>query len=319
MTTAAGSSAEIEAYLAAVAAALSDLPQDERADLLAEVEASLVEAVGDGDRPIASLGPPEAFAAELRASAGLGERAAAPASASGIDAIRSLVTVLARRPAVRAVLRLGRELAPAWWLVRGCLVVAAIAAATGASWSIAHPWLPHLPSARASAFWLVVAIVASFALGLRTRGRASTAVLIAVLAIDVVALLAIVPVERHVRDSPSAYALGEPAVVYVPQPVPGLALDGQRVMNVYPYSRSGTLLHDVLLYDDSGRAITLGLGPDPLRRVLRGVSTQVIANAFPVRYYDADSQAAGLGRRVTDPDAAPAVRVPKIVTPPLAP
>jgi len=52
MTTAAGSSAEIVAYLAAVRAALSDLPEDERADLLAEVEASLVEAVGEGDRTI---------------------------------------------------------------------------------------------------------------------------------------------------------------------------------------------------------------------------------------------------------------------------
>ena len=73
MTTASGSSAEIEAYLAAVRASLSDIAEDERADLLAEVEASLVEAAGEGDRPIASLGPPEEFAAELRASAGLGE------------------------------------------------------------------------------------------------------------------------------------------------------------------------------------------------------------------------------------------------------
>ena len=83
MTTASGSSAEIEAYLAAVRASLSDIAEDERADLLAEVEASLVEAAGEGDRPIASLGPPEEFAAELRASAGLGEPTEAPAAPRG--------------------------------------------------------------------------------------------------------------------------------------------------------------------------------------------------------------------------------------------
>jgi len=315
MTTTAGSSSELEAYLAAVRAALSDLPEDERADLLAEVEASLVETLGDGDRSIASLGAPEAFAAELRASAGLGAPLEAAAAPGGLEAFRASVAALAQQPAVARVVGVARELAPAWWLVRGCLVVAAFASVTGASWSIAHPWLPHLPSARATALWLVIAIAASFALGLRTRGRATAGVLVAVLAIDVVALIAVVPVVRHVRDSPSAYALGAPPVVYVPQVTPGLQLDGRQVQNIYPYSRSGKLLHDVLLYDDAGDEIALGLGPDPLRRLIRGVSNQVIPNAFPIRYYDAD----GLGRRVTDPDAAPPVRVPKIVTPPLAP
>jgi len=316
MTTAAGSSAEIEAYLAAVRAALSDIPEDERADLLAEVEASLVEAVGEGDRPIASLGPPEAFAAELRSSAGLGETAVKPYRGGDLAAIRALAIEFANRPAVRAIVRTARELAPAWWLVRGVLLVAAVAAATGASRSIAHPWLPHLPSARATAFWVVAAVVASFAVGLRTRGRASAAIVIAVLAIDLAALLAIVPVERHVRDTPSAYALGVPAVEFVrAAPSPGLLLHGRRVMNIYPYSRTGTLLHDVLLYDDTGRPITLGLGPDPLRRVTHGVSDQVIANTFPIRYFARNTSP----RRVVNPDASPRVRVPEIITPSLTP
>jgi hypothetical protein len=313
MTTAAGSSAEIEAYLAAVRAALSDLPEDERADLLAEVEASLVETVGEDERPIASLGPPEAFAAELRASAGLGDAVVHAVSSGGLDALRSLASGVVRRPEVRRVFRLARELAPAWWLVRGCLVVAAVAAATGASWSIAHPWLPHLPSARATALWLVLAIAASCALGLRTRGRASAVILIAVLAIDVVALLAVVPVERHFRDAPSAYALGAPAIVYVPASLPGLRLDGRKVMNIYPYSRDGRLLHDVLLYDDLGRPVELGLGPDPLRRVTRASGRQVIANVFPIRYF-----APGTGpQRVSHPNASPRAHVPKLVTPAL--
>jgi hypothetical protein len=313
MTTAAGSSAEIEAYLAAVRAALSDIGEEERADLLAEVEASLVEAVGEGDRPIASLGPPEAFAAELRASAGLGEPATAPAARNGLDALRALAFGLAQRPAVRAAVRLARELAPAWWLVRAGLVVVAAAAASSASWSIAHPWLPHLPSARASALWLVVAVAASFAVGLRTRGRASAAVVIAVLAVDVVALLAIVPLERHVREAPSASALGTPAIVYVPQSLPGLQLDGRTVTNIYPYSRAGKLLHDVLLYDDVGRPIQLGLGPDPLRRGTRSVDGQVLGNVYPIRYFSPGPSP----RRVSHPNAGPRGHVPKIATPAL--
>jgi uncharacterized membrane protein len=316
MTTTAGSAAELEAYLAEVRAALSDLPEDERADLLAEVQASLVEAVGEGDRTIASLGPPGAFAAELRSSAGLGEHAApAAVSPAGAAVLRSRLLELGQRPVVQATVRLARELAPAWWLVRGCLLVAAFAAATGASWSIAHPWLPHLPSARATAFWLVAAIVASFALGLRTRGRASAGVVVAVLAIDIVALLAIVPVERHVRDSPSAGALGAPPVVFVPQVQPGLQLDGQQVTNIYPYSRNGKLMHDVQLFTDTGLPIALGLGPDPLRRSTRSAAGRTLPNVFPIRYYEPQSSP----RTVSNPDASPPVRVPRIVTPPLSP
>ncbi len=317
MTTTAGSSEQIEAYLAAVRAALSDLPEDERADLLAEVEASLVEAAGEVDRPIASLGPPEAFAAEL-ALVGRSRRA-------GRDTCQGRRP--RRDPGTRRRVRAtgppyGPSCAPpASSRPPGGSCAAScssrrVAAATGATRSIAHPWLPHLPSARATVFWVVVAVVASFALGLRTRGKASAAIVIAVLAIDVVAVLAIVPVERHFRDTPSAYALGVPAVEYVTAaPSPGLQLDGRRVENIYPYSRTGTLLHDVLLYDDTGRPITLGLGPDPLRRVTRGVSDQEIANTFPIRYFAPRTYP----RRVVNPDASPRVRVPKIVTPSLAP
>jgi hypothetical protein len=312
MTTAAGSSAQIEAYLAAVRAALSDIAEDERADLLAEVEASLVEAAGAGDRPIASLGPPEEFAAELRASAGLGEATAPVVRSPGaLDAFRSFATELARRPALVVARRVGRELAPAWWLVRGFLLVAAVAAVTGAGWSLEHPWLPHLPSARWSLFLIILAVAGSLALGLRTRG-ARGALVAAVIALNAVALLAIVPVERHLRRAPSPQLV----TVSVRQPftLPGLVDNGRRITNLYPYSRTGTLLHDVLIYDQAGNRIRLGLGPDPLRRVLLGGRGQAVPNAFPIRYFDSPAD-----RRVSHPDAAPPVHLPRIVTAPLSP
>jgi uncharacterized membrane protein len=66
----AGLPANVSAYLAQLRAELEDLAADERDDLLAEVEASLLESAGD--EPLAAqFGPPAAFAADLRASAGL--------------------------------------------------------------------------------------------------------------------------------------------------------------------------------------------------------------------------------------------------------
>jgi uncharacterized membrane protein len=59
---------DVAAHLAALERELGDLAADERDDLLEEVEASLLEIEED---PIARLGPPARFAAELRASAGL--------------------------------------------------------------------------------------------------------------------------------------------------------------------------------------------------------------------------------------------------------
>ena len=63
---------EVSEYLAAVRAALDDLPATERDDLLAEVEPSLLDAASEtGGNVSARLGPAEDFAAELRTAAGL--------------------------------------------------------------------------------------------------------------------------------------------------------------------------------------------------------------------------------------------------------
>ena len=74
----AGLPANVNAYLAQLRAELADLAPDERDDLLAEVEASLLESAGE--EPLdAQFGPPAAFAADLRVSAGLPPRRAAKA------------------------------------------------------------------------------------------------------------------------------------------------------------------------------------------------------------------------------------------------
>jgi hypothetical protein len=68
-------SADVRAYVTAVRSWLSDLPSDEVEDLTAGMEADLDERAAEtGDRLGALLGEPEAYAAELRAAAGLAPR-----------------------------------------------------------------------------------------------------------------------------------------------------------------------------------------------------------------------------------------------------
>lgn len=71
--------AEDAAYLAAVRAELADLEHDELEEVVDDLASHLHEVRRDGaGRPMAEiLGPPQRYAAELRAAAGLGEPAAA--------------------------------------------------------------------------------------------------------------------------------------------------------------------------------------------------------------------------------------------------
>jgi hypothetical protein len=95
------------------------------------------------------------------------------------------------------------------------------------------------------------------------------------------------------------------------EPLPGLANSGAAVENIYPYSRNGHLLQDVLLYD-AGNPITVGgeASSDPLRRVLRTPAGAPLFDSFPIRYFEPGTA------RVAHPNARPAVKTPQIATPP---
>jgi hypothetical protein len=313
MTTTAGSSEQIEAYLAAVRASLGDIAEDERADLLAEVEASLIEAAGDIESPFAALGPPEAFAAELRASAGLGEPTAFDTpSPSALDAARVFIADLRRRPWVAKALPIARELAPIWWLVRGYLAVVAVVVATGTWWSDSRPWLPDISTPRTGALVILAVTAVSVAFGVLRRRRAASFLLVA-LVVNVAAVLAIVPALRHVTNTPQPAIVVENAAVAATPAFTGVTYEGRKVLNLYPYSRNGKLLHDVQLFDDLGRPVFLDLGADPLRRVPETAKGEGVLNAYPIRYRQPGT------RRVAHPNAAPRARAQKLVTPALGP
>ena len=307
---------DVEAYLAAVRDELADLGAEERDELLADVEASILESAEESDAPIAArLGPPAEFAAELRAAAGLGGgqaaarvRASPPLGTRLLEAWRSPRTAGARRV-------LG-ELAPIWWVARAYVVVAIAVWGLGSDKTISPPETLRVGGPDSGWALIVLAAAASVGLGLWQRRRRLSRAATPVLAVNLVLAVLAVPVYSSVADWIDS---GPSTVVIVEEPVvqAGLANDGLPVENVYPYSRDGRLLLDVLLFDQTGRPLYIRPGAtgaaDPYRRVLRTRNGREILNAYPIRYFEPGT------RRVANPNAAPAIWMPQIATPPLEP
>ena len=201
------------------------------------------------------------------------------------------------------------ELAPIWWAVRGYLLVAAAALALDTEWSTR---LPIVPRVAGSTAWgiatIVVATAASVALGLLQRRR-GTPFRGVVVALNVALALAAIPIVQRAMDAMPFVAVAGPAA----QPVSGVLNNGAQVDNIYPFSRDGKLLHDVLLYDGAGRPIEISGDrfTDPDRRVVVTNGNEPLWNVFPIRYYEPGT------RRVARPNAAPYVEHPLVLTPPL--
>ncbi|GAA0265997.1 DUF1700 domain-containing protein [Cryptosporangium japonicum] len=123
---------EADRYLQRVRAALADLPEDERNELIEDLSAHLadISAESPGTLTAASLeerlGRPEAYAAELRASAGLAPAPRATAQLRGItERVRGRLDAV---PAYRQFVAFLPELRPGWWVLRGYLFAVVVAA-----------------------------------------------------------------------------------------------------------------------------------------------------------------------------------------------
>lgn len=123
---------EVAAYLAEVRTALADLPPQARDELLEDLPEHLAEVAAEGGGSLVErLGPPAAYAAELRQTAGLGG-VSAPATETTRERMAA-VSVEARRRLRQADVKVGpmlgyatasdflRLLVPAWWVLRGYL------------------------------------------------------------------------------------------------------------------------------------------------------------------------------------------------------
>lgn len=307
-------SQEAQSYLDRVGAALADLPEEERADLLDELGTHVDEIAAEGTSSLeARLGSPEDYAAELRASAGL-----PPARTRG----RTVVDVLGRvhqlrgRPNVAAVERFLVSLRPVWWVARAWIAVAMLTWFSQPHWLRSLAVVPDVGSAAASILVLVAAVVVSVQLGRRGRLRSAQGRWL-VAAVNVAALLALWPVLLTVNEAvmygTQTYYYGDPQPRVVKEPpAEGVYSAGQQVWNIYAYDPAGRMLHDVRLYDQDGKPLSLGLAYDKTKQQTVDAAGQRVDNAFPYRYVDPTTG------EVTNPEAAPLYAAPPLLGVPAA-
>ncbi len=271
---------DVRAYVAAVRAWLADLPADEVEELTAGMEADLAERAAESGGPLGDLlGQPEAYAAELRAAAGLPPRVdvvvpdAAPREPWTDRLEREAHELVARHPWLR-------ELRPTWWLLRGAVAGWALASLLGTGRVLLLPLV-----GAALSVWLGLVLRGREPLG--TKG--STALGVA----NTLAVVLLLPMLAFYTSASDGYS--DPAAFE--QPVaPGLAANGSPVTNVYAYDAAGQRLSDVRLYDQYGQPITVSpdavpvpTGPDgqelvawpPDQRALSVFPTRLVPGADP--------------------------------------
>lgn len=284
MTTTQTDGGEVARYLIAIREALADLSPDDWSDLLEDLEAHLHEVLAESGGTLeASLGSPQQYADELRATAGL-QPGAVRRRAGLRDAWSRLVARLANSSLARFLV----ALRPGWWLVRGWLVLFTAVLLTEGQFSGANQstlWMPtyHGNEWRPGLTTLAV-IVASAWVGTRTPGFSRPAKR-AVLAFNVFVIGAASIYLPTFVNSSNAVSFLPRQTISAPDQT-GLFLDGRQLVNIYPYDAQGHLLTNVRLYDDRGKPIS-GL----LAQTSRGqhmVSSyptdskgHVVTNAFP--------------------------------------
>jgi hypothetical protein len=286
-------------YLAAVEHELADLPAEDRSALLEDLALHL-EALADedDDRPIAvRLGAPATYATDLRAAAGLPARGAVarpviPGLRERLDAVRASAAFRRALPALREAGRLVVELRPAWWVLRGYLLVLVpcLLDRDGArDFPVPAPW----DSPVLGVPLVIAAVLGSVALGRRQLSRplgVFVGVAGAVLAVMPLAIWQSASETGLVRASSNeVWASPVPA----PEPATGsypLVSRYGPVTDVFPYAADGTPLEGVLLYDQDGRPLHVGYQQwwaDGCIRVLdqpRAADDVPVPNSFPQKY-----------------------------------
>jgi len=269
---------EAVTYASAVRDALADLPPTEREEVCEDLDgylADVMEELGEDAPPgalLARLGPPEAYAAELRAAAGYPSATDADALARPRPAgLLTLARLRARAagsavvdwvegvPGGVALVTLLRELRPAWWVARAWIVVLAL------DWVFVGGPRAPFPSAfgagQLGGFLLVVLAIAG-SVWLGRRADRSRPVRLWSLPLNVLAVLALLPMASELSNAVEGRdEKGYAEVVYMN----GGELaheDGAPISNIYPFDSAGTPLSGVYLFDQDGRRIDNLARPD---------------------------------------------------------
>ena len=279
-------------YAQAVRVYLLDLDADVVEELTDGLEANLADSLADAGRPfttaggsddvpldlVAAFGSPAAYAAELRAAAGIspataarprpGLRAALGARRASVrerwSALWRPVTSTDRWAALRT---LGRELRPAWWVLRGWVVGALLVA-----WFGTHTGPPSLVPMRVGDALIMAGtalVSVQWARGRWLPGRWRHRL---TLATSVLAVLAVPAVANATHDQSVFGTQGSTTEVadgsYADAGVvaydeygfeydgdDGVVVEGRQVANLFVYDAQGKPLRDVQVFDDRGRPV----------------------------------------------------------------
>lgn len=274
---------EVEAFVAEVRARLADLSDDERDELLGGLEADLSDQLTDRPEAWADvLGDPAAYAAELRAAAGLPEPAQArrqwlraarrPGGLGGdLDRLRAwFLGAVESRPWSSQAWGVAEAMRPAWWVLRAWLAVT-FADQVAGSWEYVT-LVPTLGVPLLGVAVLVVAVVASVLIGL---GRlwpgsgpdrsllARLLLLGANVAVLLLALTFTLPSQHGDQyDDWRGYDRGFRQGAHQP----GLRVDGEEVRNVFAYNRDGKLIQGAQLFRQNGEPLAVRPGDAHLGR-----------------------------------------------------
>jgi hypothetical protein len=238
-------SAASGAYLAAVGAALEGVSDSDRQELLDDLAEHLAELANESDAAlIERLGPPEQYAAELLASAGIVPAGTPREPKRLAERVRRLQAQL-DGPRGRAALAFANELRPGWWVVRGWLVVAAIAARSGLQEAL---WIPNVTGKPiVDVALLAVAVFVSVKIGRGPKWAAWAAT-----ALGVLALFSVLGANRSYfyRDDYSQSSIAIPGVMTDPS--------GREIDNIFAYNAAGKPLGPVFLFDQNGFPLDVG-------------------------------------------------------------
>jgi hypothetical protein len=300
--TATAPDASIAAFAAAVRASLDDLPADEIDELVEGLESDLLDQASDRGEEFV-LGDPDAYAAELRAAAGIPPRSEKADERRGLSSIvsewssstwRSAVERMRRNAAAAWVIDLLVSLRPVWWVARGWAVYAIVAPSFGMSFLTPWPSGGHLDPLGLPT--LVAFIVLSVQWG-RGRWLPNRASRFAKAIITVASVLFLPFLVGATANAMATWQVGQ--VYYEDTAVPGLAVDGERVRNIFAYDSEGNPITDVQLFDQNGNPLTTvgreGVDPDiewdyyfdgggdPVPLAWTAPGRQPVWNIFPLR------------------------------------
>lgn len=245
---------EIAKFAAAVRDALADLPEEERDELTDGLEADLSESLAEDLRR--TLPDPVAYAAELRAAAGLPMRVKSRGTFAGLaqgwrDTRTDIGIAIRRNPVLAGAVEFLDAIRPLWWVVRAWL----------ATWLVASIFGTERGYGFDGGWWIVLAVfvVVSVQWG---RGRWHSRGVPALIVIgNVIAVIAFFPVMAAADDGgngggsfDNGYSAGADSVLNDPA-MKGLSYNGRLLDNIYAYDASGKPLHNVQLFDVDGNPL----------------------------------------------------------------